>query len=87
MAARYTTAKQSAWILTTISSAIMTLASLPFLYDYFSNGGSVKYVRVMPSLSIAANRFFQSYLLVYVPLFPKKKNVVLKSFPPKKVIW
>ncbi|KAF8800051.1 hypothetical protein BYT27DRAFT_7227575 [Phlegmacium glaucopus] len=61
---RYSTTKQSAWILTTISSAVMTLASLPFLYDYFSNGGSVKYVRTVPNLSVAANRFFQSYLAI-----------------------
>ena len=62
LAPRYPTAKQSAWILTTISSAVMTLASIPFLYDYFSNGGSVKYVRIIPNLSVTVSRFFQSYL-------------------------
>ena len=62
LAPRYPTDKQSAWILTTISSAVMTLASIPFLYDYFSNGGSVKYIRIIPNLSITVSRFFQSYL-------------------------
>ena len=62
LAPRYPTAKQSAWILTTISSAVMTLASIPFLYDYFSNGGSVKYVRIIPNLSVTVCRFFQSFL-------------------------
>jgi len=62
LAPRYPTAKQSAWILTTISSAVMTLASIPFLYDYFSNGGSVKYVRTIPNLTVTVSRFFQSYL-------------------------
>ena len=66
LAPRYPTAKQSAWILTTISSAVMTLSSIPFLYDYFSNGGSVKYVRMIPSLSISVSRFFQSYLVMWV---------------------
>jgi hypothetical protein len=64
LAPRYASVKQSAWILTTISSAVMTLASLPFLYDYFSNGGSVKYVRIIPNFSLAATRFFQSYLVM-----------------------
>jgi hypothetical protein len=62
LAPRYPSTKQSAWILTTISSAVMTLASIPFLYDYFSNGGSVKYVRMIPNLSVTVSRFFQSYL-------------------------
>ena len=66
LAPRYPTAKQLAWILTTISSAIMTLASIPFLYDYFSNGASVKSVRIIPNLSVTISRFFQSYLAVWV---------------------
>ena len=64
LAPRYPAVKQSAWILTTISSAIMTLASIPFLYDYFSNGGSVKYVRVIPNFSVTVSRFFQAYLVM-----------------------
>jgi hypothetical protein len=63
LAPHYPTAKKSAWILTTFSSTVMTLSSLPFLYDYFSNGGSVKYVRDIPKFSVAINRFFQSYLV------------------------
>ncbi|EDR04263.1 uncharacterized protein LACBIDRAFT_304801 [Laccaria bicolor S238N-H82] len=64
LAPRYGTPKQTSWILTTVSSAVMTIASLPFLYDYFSYGGSVKHVRTLPMLSIAATRFFQTYLAV-----------------------
>jgi hypothetical protein len=58
----YPSVKQSAWILTAISSAVMSLASLPFLYDYLSNGGDVKSIRDIPNLSLAACRFFQSHL-------------------------
>ncbi|KIJ95923.1 hypothetical protein K443DRAFT_108043 [Laccaria amethystina LaAM-08-1] len=64
LAPRYGTPKKTSWILTTVSSAVMTIASLPFLYDYFSYGGSVKHVRTLPMLSIAATRFFQAYLAV-----------------------
>lgn len=63
LAPLYPTVRKSAWILTTISSTVMTLSSLPFLYDYFSHGGSVKYVRDIPRFSVAVNRFFQSYLV------------------------
>ena len=62
LAPRYQTAKQLRWILTTITSAVMILASIPFLYDYFSNGGSVKCIRILPNLSVTACRFFQSFL-------------------------
>ena len=62
LAPRYPTAKKSAWILATITCIVMILSSIPFLYDYFSNGGSVKYVRMIPNLSVTACRFYQSYL-------------------------
>ena len=74
LAPRYPSVKQSAWILTTFSSAIMTLASTPFLYDYFSNGGSVKYIRIIPNLSITVSRFFQSYLAMWVSTFYLTKS-------------
>lgn len=54
--------KQTSWILTAISSAVMSLASLPFLWDYLSSRGSVKHVRTLPAFAVAVNRFFQAYL-------------------------
>ncbi|KAG5644443.1 hypothetical protein DXG03_008538 [Asterophora parasitica] len=62
LAPHFKTTKQVAWILTTLSSATMSLASLPFLRDYLASGGSVKSVSAMPALAITANRFFQAYL-------------------------
>ena len=60
----------------------MTLVSLPFLYDYFSNGGSVKYIRTVPNLAVAANRFFQSYMAVYGSFFSSFFHIY--SYSPKK---
>lgn len=40
----------------------MSVASLPFLWDYFLGGGSVKHIRALPVFAISVNRFFQSYL-------------------------
>lgn len=60
---RYSTAKQQSWIITTMASGIMSLASLPFLWD-FLRGGSVRDVRTWPSFAILMNRFFQGYLVV-----------------------
>ena len=62
LALRYPTIKQLGWIITTTSSVVMTLAGIPFMYDYFSNGGSVKYVRAIPNFSVSVCRFYQSYL-------------------------
>ncbi|KAF5367275.1 hypothetical protein D9615_010445 [Tricholomella constricta] len=58
----FATPKQRAWILTTLSSATMSLASLPFLWDYLSGGGDVKNIRTMSTFAVMANRFFQAYL-------------------------
>ncbi|RDB16601.1 hypothetical protein Hypma_002800 [Hypsizygus marmoreus] len=58
----HATTRQTSWILTTITSGIMSLASLPFLWDYISKGGSVKYIRTLPAFAVAMNRFFQAYL-------------------------
>lgn len=55
--------KQTSWILTAISSATMSLASLPFLWDFLANGGSVQHVRTsLPVFAVWVNRFFQAYL-------------------------
>ncbi|KAK7451296.1 hypothetical protein VKT23_012637 [Stygiomarasmius scandens] len=60
---RKKTEKKLSWIITSIASLIMTLQSIPFLYDYFESGGSVRDVRTAPTLAVAANRFFQAYLV------------------------
>jgi len=62
LAPRFQTVKQTSWILTTISSAVMTMASLPFVWDYFVGGWSVKNVRMLPTFSVTAVRFFQAHL-------------------------
>ncbi|TFK32380.1 hypothetical protein BDQ12DRAFT_692592 [Crucibulum laeve] len=62
LAPQYSTQKQLSWILTTVSSAVMTIMSLPFMYDYFMHGGRVQYIRTLSTFSIAAVRFFQGYL-------------------------
>ncbi|KAJ7087454.1 hypothetical protein C8R44DRAFT_721133, partial [Mycena epipterygia] len=54
------TPRKAAWILTTIASALMTAASLPFVADYF--WGGVARVQPRPVLACVVNRFFQAYL-------------------------
>ncbi|KAJ7778975.1 hypothetical protein B0H16DRAFT_1500648 [Mycena metata] len=57
--------RQRAWILTTIASAVMTLASLPFVRDYalaLRAGGGVADVQLRTPAAVAVNRFFQAYL-------------------------
>ncbi|KAJ7670062.1 hypothetical protein DFH06DRAFT_1372759, partial [Mycena polygramma] len=56
------TERQRAWVLTTLASAFMTLASLPFVADYFLHGG-VAGVQARAGLAGAVNRFFQAYLV------------------------
>jgi hypothetical protein len=63
---RYPATKQTSWILTTISSFVMSVASFPFLWDYCIGGGSVKHIRTLPVFAISINRFFQSYLAACV---------------------
>lgn len=62
LAPLYPNAKQASWILTTITSALMTITSVPFLWDYLVGGCSVKNVRSLPMLSVTAVRFFQAHL-------------------------
>lgn len=59
----YTTPKQISWILTTLASAIMTLVSIPFVWDYVRSGGDVKSVRTLPMLTYTTSRIFQAYLV------------------------
>ncbi|KAF9458427.1 hypothetical protein BDZ94DRAFT_1201167, partial [Collybia nuda] len=58
----YKTTKQKSWIVTTISSFVMSIASLPFVWDYVLGGGSVLHIRTLPVFAAPINRFFQSYL-------------------------
>ncbi|KAL0565082.1 hypothetical protein V5O48_016953 [Marasmius crinis-equi] len=74
---RYPEAKQNSWIITTIASAVMTVCSLPFVWDFIVGslesqwgwrfwkdaGEGLKGVEMRTTLALAANRFFQSYLL------------------------
>ncbi|EIW75447.1 hypothetical protein CONPUDRAFT_85277 [Coniophora puteana RWD-64-598 SS2] len=55
--------KQKSWILTTISSASMTLASLPFVWDYATTGGTITDVRHFDVWAYYTCRFFQAYLI------------------------
>lgn len=60
------TPRKAAWILTTIASALMTAASLPFVADYVRGG--VARVQPRPVLAYAVNRFFQvRFCLLYFP--------------------
>ncbi|KAJ7778915.1 hypothetical protein B0H16DRAFT_1683226 [Mycena metata] len=61
----FPSARQRAWILTTIASAVMTLTSLPFVRDYalaLRAGGGVADVQLRTPAAVAVNRFFQAYL-------------------------
>ncbi|KAJ3810558.1 hypothetical protein F5876DRAFT_41575, partial [Lentinula aff. lateritia] len=64
----FTSPKQVAWIITTTASFVMTIASLPFVWDYFAGRGDVKRVGAFPELAVPANRFFQAYLLTDLSL-------------------
>ncbi|KAJ7176972.1 hypothetical protein C8R46DRAFT_1246218 [Mycena filopes] len=63
LAPGFATPRQRAWILTTLASAVMTIASLPFVADYlFRAGGGVAQVQLRQGAAAAVNRFFQAYL-------------------------
>ncbi|KAJ7778952.1 hypothetical protein B0H16DRAFT_1711302 [Mycena metata] len=67
LSAFFPSTRQRAWILTTIASAVMTLASLPFVRDYalaLRAGGGVADVQLRTPAAVAVNRFFQAYLAV-----------------------
>ncbi|KAJ6463130.1 hypothetical protein C8R47DRAFT_992753 [Mycena vitilis] len=61
-APHFSAERQRAWILTTLASSLMTLASLPFVFDYFSHGG-IASIQARAGLAEAVNRFFQAYLV------------------------
>ncbi|KAH6574359.1 hypothetical protein BASA62_002452 [Batrachochytrium salamandrivorans] len=47
----FTTSAQTSWILTTTSSVFMTLASLPFLFDYLTHGSDLSRMPLLNSPS------------------------------------
>ena len=61
-----TTIKQRSWILTTLSSAAMSLLSLPLLLQYAAGRGQLKYLAIPPVVADGIGRFFQAYLIVLV---------------------
>jgi hypothetical protein len=60
LAPLFPTVKQKSWILTAITSGVMSMASLPFLWDYFVGGCSVKNVRLASTFSVNMVRYFQA---------------------------
>ncbi|KAH6601303.1 hypothetical protein BASA50_001696 [Batrachochytrium salamandrivorans] len=59
----FTTSAQTSWILTTTSSVFMTLASLPFLFDYLTHGSDLSRMPLLNSPSaVVCSMFFISYL-------------------------
>ncbi|KAJ7667357.1 hypothetical protein B0H17DRAFT_990302, partial [Mycena rosella] len=62
LAARFAIARQTAWILTTIASGLMTAAALPFLADHIKARGDVGAVLLRTDVACTVNRFFQAYL-------------------------
>ncbi|KIJ60863.1 hypothetical protein HYDPIDRAFT_116731 [Hydnomerulius pinastri MD-312] len=60
---RCTTAKQRSWILTTISSAVMSLCSLPMFLEYTRARGDLIKVPASTPWTDGVSRFFQAYLI------------------------
>lgn len=56
------TVKQRSWILTTISSAAMSLSSLPLFFHYVSSRGDLRGIR-STFWTESTGRFFQAYLV------------------------
>lgn len=56
------TVKQRSWILTTISSAAMSLSSLPLFFHYVSSRGDLREIKSTPWTE-NTGRFFQAYLV------------------------
>ena len=66
LASRCTTIKQRSWVLTTLSSAAMSLLSLPLVVQYASARGQLKHVALPPVVADSVGRFFQAYLIALV---------------------
>ncbi|KAF9219091.1 hypothetical protein BS17DRAFT_811338 [Gyrodon lividus] len=58
-----TTIKQRSWILTTLSSAVMSLCSLPLFLEYTRASGDLKNVSTSSIYTDSVGRFFQAYLI------------------------
>ncbi|KZT25534.1 hypothetical protein NEOLEDRAFT_1114341 [Neolentinus lepideus HHB14362 ss-1] len=67
-ATRELTPKQRSWLLTTVASGIVTLASLPFVWDYIRSEGDVARVRLSPHLAYITTRIFQGYLIADISM-------------------
>lgn len=61
-----TTTKQRAWLLTTLSSCITSLAAVPYAYDFFASGGQLRMLRPTTEWSNRVVGMFQGYLIAYV---------------------
>ncbi|KAL8279361.1 hypothetical protein RQP46_008173 [Phenoliferia psychrophenolica] len=57
-------AKARAWVLTAVSSLVMTLCSLPFVSDFVRHGGDVAKIERREDLARATGSFFVAYLIL-----------------------
>lgn len=76
----YPSRKQRAWILTTVTSGLMTLSCVPFLLDFVRGRGDVWAVRQGGEWAWTACRVFQAYLLadlsMGVAYYPEHVNIL-----------
>lgn len=63
MAPHFDNKKQKSWIITFLSSSIMSISSLPFLWDFLSSGGDVLGICHRSQLAHAICASFQGFLL------------------------
>ncbi|KIK73825.1 hypothetical protein PAXRUDRAFT_177398, partial [Paxillus rubicundulus Ve08.2h10] len=63
LAPRCTTTKQRSWILTTLSSAVMSVCSLPLFFEYTRASADWKNVSTSGVYTNSVARFFQAYLI------------------------
>ncbi|KAN0082344.1 hypothetical protein V8E55_008139 [Tylopilus felleus] len=64
LASHCTTVKQRSWVLTSLSSAAMSLLSLPSVLQFAAARGQLKHMVVYPVITDSVGRFFQAYLIV-----------------------
>ncbi|EJD03175.1 uncharacterized protein FOMMEDRAFT_32955, partial [Fomitiporia mediterranea MF3/22] len=62
MTPRFAEEKRKSWIVTFLSSAVMSLGSLPFLWDFVVSGGETAAVHHRPWISQAMCGSFQGFL-------------------------